>query len=136
MTAAEPPRTRVDPGPDATDAAAAGPTRRRQVTDRQKVIVAAVTLVSVIVLSTLVFALNSSYFKPEPGTQAANEVAAGNHPALDQPYSGHTPTSPGDRGGWEQLATLGLIVVAIGGGTTAVVLSGRKARRENAARRG
>jgi len=135
MTAAEPAPTRVDPAPDAA-AAPTGPPSRRQVTDRQKVLIAVVTLVSVIVLSTLVFVLNSSYFKPEPGTQAANEVAAANHPSIDQPYSGHTPTSPGDRGGWEQLATLGLIVVALGGGTTAVVLSGRKARRENAARRG
>ena len=132
---AEPPPTRVDPAPDATAAAATAAPRRRQVTDRQKVVIAAVTLVSVIVLTTLVFVLNSSYFKPAPGTQAANEVAAANHPAIDQPYSGHTPTGPGDRGGWEQLATLGLIVVAIGGGTTAVVLSGRKARRENAALR-
>src|SRR5207344_2611416 len=124
-----------DPPPDATAAPAPAGPRRRQVSDRQKVVIAAVTLVGVIVLTTLVFVLNSRYFKPDPGTQAANEVAAANHPSIDQPYSGHTPTSPGDRGGWEQLAVLGLIVVAIGGGTTAVVLSGRKARRENALRR-
>jgi hypothetical protein len=133
---AEPPPTRDDPAPVATAAAAPAPPRRREVTDRQKVVIAAVTLVSVIVLSTLVFVLNTSYFKPAPGTQAANEVAAANRPSIDQPYSGHTPTGPGDRGGWEQLAILGLIVVAIGGGTTAVALSGRQARRENAARRG
>jgi hypothetical protein len=137
MTSEQAP-TRLDPEPPDTvaDAGRDAAPRRQPVSDRHKVIVAAVTLVSVIVLTTLVFVMNSRYFEPEPGTtQAANEVAAASHPALDQPYSGHKPTSPGDRGGWEQLALLGVIVVALAGGTTAVVLSGRKARKANAALR-
>ena len=49
------------------------------------------------------------------------------------PYGGAKPDRPGAPGGWEQLALLGLIVVAVGGGTAAMIHSGRKARRRNAA---
>ena len=35
--------------------------------------------------------------------------------AIERPNQGQAPQSPGDRGGWEQLAILGLIIVAVAG---------------------
>ena len=107
--------------------------RSTPITDRQKFWIAAGTLIGVMLLATLVFTLDSRYFEPTSGNQAANEIAAAAQPSLDMPDSGHKPTSAGDRGGWEQLALLGLIVVAIGGGTTRLVLTSRRSRRANEA---
>ena len=59
-------------------------------------------------------------FKPAGDTGRSDELERPR--AIERPYSGQEPTHPGDRGGWEQLVLLGVIVVAIGGGTAAVVV--------------
>lgn len=101
--------------------------------DRRRFVTAAVMLTVVIAVMTAIFMMNSSVFKPPPGT-SGNEIQQAT-PAIDEAYGGAHPTRPGDRGGWEQLALLGVIVVAVGGGVTAIVLTSRKARRALAAER-
>ena len=99
--------------------------------EHRQFIIAAVSLSAVIIALTVVFMLSSSAFKPAPGTSGQENQA--DNPALDMPYGGAKPDRPGAPGGWEQLALLGLILAAVGGGTAAMIHSGRKARRRNAA---
>ena len=99
--------------------------------EHRQFIIAAISLSAVIIALTVVFTLSSSAFKPPPGTSGQQNQA--DNPALDMPYGGAKPDRPGAPGGWEQLALLGLILLAVGGGTAAMVHSGRKARRRNAA---
>lgn len=99
---------------------------QRSAADRRQLVIGGGLIVVIIVAMTLFFALNARYFKPQNGSQV---VGASNGPSLDRPYAGKEPSRPGDRGGWEQLALLGLIVVALGGGSFAVVHSSRRARR-------
>lgn len=83
---------------------------------------------SVVVLSLiLAFVLLSMVVKPPTGEEAAEIQAA--HPAMDTPNGGKVATQPGDRGGWEQLALLGVMVVAVGGGVGGIIHTSRKARR-------
>lgn len=102
---------------------------RRDAEAKRRFWLSALVLVGVIVGMTLVFTLNADLFKPAPGTEASVRAEQAQQPAIDRPYSGAPPKRPGDRGGWEQLALLGVIVVALGGGVVAVVHSSRKARR-------
>lgn len=109
------------------------PLETRNNEDRRKFMATAVMLTTVIVAMTVIFMLNSSAFKPPPGTSGP-QIQQGT-PAIDEAYGGAHPTSPGDRGGWQQLALLGVIVVAVSGGVTTIVLTSRKARRALAAER-
>lgn len=110
------------------------PTRR---TDTRGIspVAAALLLGGVILAMTLLFTLNAGLFKEE-ATRRADSAEKGRMAAIDQPYSGSEPQHPGDRGGWEQLALLGVITVALTGGTAGVVYSGRRARRRAAANSG
>lgn len=59
--------------------------------------------------------------------QAARQ--SGERPGIiPKPGEGTAPQNPGDRGGWEQLTLLGIIVVVIGGIATYVIRSGRRTR--------
>ncbi len=93
--------------------------------------VPSIALIVLIVALTLAFMAGSSAFKAEAERTGADAgpVAGQRMPAIEQPYSGQKPERPGDRGGWEQLALLGLIVAALGGGTLALMASSRRARR-------
>lgn len=51
---------------------------------------------------------------------------------IPKPGEGTAPDRPGDRGGWEQLALLGVIVVAVGGIATYIIRSGRRTRAATA----
>lgn len=88
----------------------------------------AIILVAILVVSAVAFALSANLFKPTNGSAPA-AAQAQRMPAIDRPYSGAAPTRPGDRGGWEQLALLGLLVTALGGGTAGLVYSSRRAKR-------
>ncbi|HET8895778.1 MAG TPA: hypothetical protein VFN04_00790 [Protaetiibacter sp.] len=90
----------------------------------------AVAFTALLVVMTGAFAL--MYRPPPKSTLAASRAAQSGMPALDLPDGGRTPTSPGDPGGWQQLALLGVLVVAIGGGAGALVLSSRRAKRRAA----
>lgn len=59
-----------------------------------------------------------------------SEAAAGERPGIiPRPGEGQRPTEPGQRGGWEQVALLGVVVVAVALIATVVVRSARRARR-------
>ena len=71
---------------------------------------------------------------PRRDTQGQLEEAGGAKPhIIERPNSGKPPENPGDRGGWEQLGLLALIVVAVVGIGYAAVRGGRKARAGRAA---
>jgi hypothetical protein len=78
--------------------------------DRRTMVIAAAVLFGVIALGVLGTALLS-----DPGPPSAETPAAGQPPSIIvKPNSGAAPEDSGDRGGWEQLALLGLMVSAIG----------------------
>lgn len=95
--------------------------------ERRSFVWIAVALTAVIAVLTVSLVLVTEVF--DPPTPQAGTVAQSQAPALDVPDGGQKPTSPGDRGGWEQLALLGLICVAFAGGITYLVTSSRRARR-------
>ena len=71
-----------------------------------------------------------------PWSEGSKSDRAQNHQdAVSQPETiappdyGQKPQHPGDPGGWEQLALLGLLVVALGGGAGWLVHTSRKAKR-------
>lgn len=72
---------------------------------------------------------------PRRDTQAQLAEDGGAKPhIIERPNSGRAPENPGDRGGWEQLALLGLIVVAVAViGVVAVRGGGARARAGRAA---
>lgn len=91
----------------------------------------AVALTAVIVVLTGSLVLVSEVW--DPPTPQSGSAAQSQAPALDLPDGGHKPTNPGDRGGWEQLALLGLLCVAFAGGAAYLVTSSRRARRSTVA---
>lgn len=113
------------------------PTRSPSAPTRRKIgrgvspLAAALALGGVILAMTLLFTLNAGLFKEDAARRSAT-ADKGRMAAIDQPYSGSEPERPGDRGGWEQLALLGVITVALAGGTAGMVFSGRRARRRAA----
>jgi len=52
---------------------------------------------------------------------------------IPRPDDGHAPTGAGDRGGWEQLALMGLMTAAVVGIGLVIFRGGRKARENRAA---
>lgn len=95
--------------------------------ERRSFVWMAVALTAVIVVLTGTMVLVTEVWNP-PAPQSGS-VAQSQSPALDLPDGGHAPTSPGDRGGWEQLALLGLLCCVFVGGAGYLVLSSRRARR-------
>lgn len=94
---------------------------------RRSFVRVAVTLTAVIVILTGALVLVTVLLDPpapRPGSVAHNQA-----PALDLPDAGQPPTRPGDRGGWEQLALLGMLCVVFAGGAAYLVSSSRRARR-------
>ncbi len=83
----------------------------------------------VIAVFLVVIIVAASIDQPtKPERQAAHQRALGEPQSLPEPDYGTAPKHPGDPGGWEQLALLGVLVVALGGGGAWVVHSGRRAR--------
>jgi hypothetical protein len=87
----------------------------------------AIALTAVIVVLTGALVLVTEVL--DPPTPQSGSAAQSQAPALDLPDGGHKPTSSGDRGGWEQLALLGLLCGVFGGGVAYLVTSSRRARR-------
>ncbi|HEX2575064.1 MAG TPA: hypothetical protein VHK88_01860 [Aquihabitans sp.] len=98
--------------------------------DRRTLVLSALVLAVVIVGGVAIVALTS-----DGGDQRANEVQEGEIPpaeAIPQPGRGRAPERPGDRGGWEQLAILGVIVIAVTGIGLVIFRGGRRARADRA----
>jgi hypothetical protein len=95
--------------------------------ERRSFVWVAVALTAVIVVLTGALVLVTEVW--DPPTPQSGSAAQSQAPALDLPDGGHEPTSSGDRGGWEQLALLGLLCGVFGGGAAYLVTSSRRARR-------
>ena len=78
--------------------------------DRRTLIISAVLLFGVIALGVGAIALFSDPGPPSPaqGSQATPRI-------IEQPNTGSAPENPGDRGGWEQLALMGLVLASLVG---------------------
>lgn len=99
---------------------------------RQFWIIAVIFTAALVVVTGLYVAVSSTVDPPSPDVAAAEQI---DNPALVIPDGGQEPTEPGDRGGSQQLALMGGLILALGLGTAWVVHSSRRARRQLAARR-
>lgn len=98
--------------------------------DRKKFWVAVAVVFGAIIVTAGAAAIAHDRFEPPPAQRAETHQEAVQQPSsLERPDYGRKPEHPGDPGGWEQLALLGLLIVALGGGTALVVRSSRRARR-------
>lgn len=115
-------RTTVRPGPS-----------RSGTLDRRTVVLSAVLLVLAIVGGTaLVATLADDGPTRDPAEQLTDAGAAA--PAIiPRPNEGRAPEDPGDRGGWAQLALLGLIVGSVAGIAVVVVRGSGASRARRAA---
>lgn len=66
---------------------------------------------------------------PDDTVCEAAQGAADPPGIIPRPGSGRAPQDPGDRGGWEQVALLGVVAGALALIATLVVRSGRRGRR-------
>lgn len=97
--------------------------------ERRRLWVAAALIFGVITVFLVVIVVVASIDQPtRQERQAAHQRALGEPQSLPEPDYGTAPKHPGDPGGWEQLALLGVLVVALGGGGAWVVHSSRRAR--------
>jgi len=115
--------TDIDPSPDA-------PVTRRSASseiDRRTIIWSAVVLVGALLVGVIVVAVT---YDPGPTNPAPAQTGGAEAPRIiPQPNSGTAPDDAGDRGGWEQLALMGLIMAALVGiGIVALRGPGSKAR--------
>ncbi len=94
--------------------------------DRRAFVVAAVVLFGVLALALAATALLADPGEPTPESAPSPQDPPS---IIVKPNTGQAPEDSGDRGGWEQLALLGIMVVAVGGiGFVAVRGSSAKAR--------
>ena len=95
--------------PPTSTPAGAGARRTTGEFDRRTLVISALVLFGAIAIGILAIAAFSDPGEPTP--RAPGEQVKPN--ALERPNQGAAPQNPGDRGGWEQLAILGLIIVAV-----------------------
>ncbi|HWJ61605.1 MAG TPA: hypothetical protein VNS19_06525 [Acidimicrobiales bacterium] len=112
--------------PTASPTPTPAPTRRREAFDRRTIWLSALVLFGSLVVGIVLMAV---FADPGSETQPTATDSGAPH-IIDRPNSGHKPTNSGDRGGWEQLALLGGMVVVIGG-IGFVVFKGGAAAKAN-----
>jgi hypothetical protein len=98
--------------------------------DRRTILWSGLLLFGVIIVGVVAAAIFADPGEPDPQSARSTDRPPS---IIVQPNSGEAPEDPGDRGGWEQLALLGLIVVVVGGIATVVIRGGgakAKANRE------
>jgi hypothetical protein len=96
-------------------------------------VVTAVLVSSVLVVAGPGLVATAAGQTPEPplttGSSAPDpDAGQGVPPIIPEPNSGETPDDPGDRGGWQQLAVLGLVIGGLGLIAVLVVREGRRKR--------
>ena len=92
------------------------------------VVTAAVSLLGVILGGAILVATLSKQPTAAQQRRAHADAVSSTPRSIDQPNSGTAPKHPGDRGGWEQLTLLGLIVGAVAIGGFALWRGGGKAK--------
>ncbi|MCU1371494.1 MAG: hypothetical protein JWO77_2688 [Ilumatobacteraceae bacterium] len=100
--------TPAAPSPAPTPSPEFTPTHKSGELDRRTIWISAAVLFGVLVIGIGAMALFA-----DPGNEPA--PSDGKPHIIERPNSGTEPTNPGDRGGWEQLAVLGGIIVVLGG---------------------
>jgi hypothetical protein len=98
--------------------------------DRRALVLSALLLAVAIIGGIVAVTVTS-----DEGDRTANQLEEGEIPpasAIPRPGRGRPPTQPGDRGGWEQLGLLGLLVTAMAGIGVVVFRGGRTARANRA----
>ncbi|MCU1351934.1 MAG: hypothetical protein JWM05_1143, partial [Acidimicrobiales bacterium] len=106
--------------------------RAPQPTDRRQQWIAGIVLAVALLGAGILTAVATRNSGPRRDTQGQLQEQGGAKPhIIPTPNSGHAPTGPGDRGGWEQLLTLGLIV---GGLALLGLLAWRGSRHARAGR--
>lgn len=123
----------MDPSPRTSDPTPRTPAAGGD-TSRRTIIWSAVLLAVVIIGGVAVVAATSDV-GPRRDTQGQLPEEGGAKPhIIERPNSGRAPENPGERGGWEQLSLLGLIMVAVVVIVTVAVRGGgKKARAGRAA---
>lgn len=113
-----------------------------EVSERRSILLAGAGLFgALLVLVVVAIVFSGGAGDPDPVTTSTVACAAGDEVCLaaqrpgerpgiiPHPGDGRTPADPGEPGGWEQLALLGVILVAVAAITTVVVRSARRSRR-------
>lgn len=114
--------------PTASPTPTPGPTRRREPFDRRMIWLSALVLFGSLVVGIVLMAIFA-----DPGSDPQPTTTESGSPhIIDRPNSGTKPTNPGDRGGWEQLALLGGMIVVIGGIAYVVFKGGASAKANRA----
>lgn len=96
------------------------------------VVVALAVLVAMIVATALVASVIDDGKPADPPVTAEGEELYSSPAIIPKPNSGEAPDEAGDRGGWAQLALLGMIVLALGGIGFAVARGSRRSRANRA----
>ena len=109
-----------------------GPSMKKASNDRRQYWIAGLVLGLSLLAITVIVSVAADKPSTRQDTQGQLEENGGAKPhIIPLPNSGQAPESPGDRGGWEQLMTLGLILAGVG---LVAVLVWRGTRRPNAGR--
>ena len=107
--------------------------RRGHQPERKMIITAAVALAGVILGGAVLVAMLAQQPSASAVRQAHADAVAGPPRSIDLPNTGVAPAHPGDRGGWQQITLLVLIMVAVVVVAYAVFRGGSKARAGRAA---
>jgi hypothetical protein len=102
--------------------------RRGRQVERKTAVAAAVALIGIILGGAVLVATLAKQPTSSEVRKAHADAIDGPPRSIDQPNSGTKAKHNGDRGGWEQLALLGVLVVAVAVVGVFVFRSGGKAR--------
>lgn len=98
--------------------------------DRRRFVIAALTMFGVLAMLTVIVVVAAPWSEGSKSDRSQHHQAAISQPqSISPPDYGQKPQHPGDPGGWEQLALLGLLVVALGGGAGWIVHASHKNKR-------
>jgi hypothetical protein len=95
-----------------------------------RVALAAIALVSIVLVAPGLVGTAVAQTPEPPLTTGSSVPDAGQGvpPIIPRPNSGEAPDDPGDRGGWQQLAVLGVVIGGLGLIAALVVRDGRRKR--------
>jgi hypothetical protein len=92
-----------------------GPSRMKASSDRRQYWIAGLVLGVSLLAITVIVSVAADKPSTRQDTQGQLQEGGGAKPhIIPLPDSGQAPDDPGDRGGWEQLMTLGLILAGVG----------------------
>ena len=110
-----------------------GSNRSVRASERRSYWIAAIVLFAAIAALTATAVLTTSS-GPRKDTDGQIQEQGGAKPhIIPRPGEGETPDRPNDRGGWQQVLVLGLVVAGLGGVAGLAWRSSRRARRRASA---